>query len=259
MEKYRIPNLHKACLVLKLLSTTPQALSIRSISESLQIPRTTTLRILATLTLDGFTAKTGDCYSLGPSLIPIGSAAKSALDIAQLARPLLHQVVQATGETCHLAVPSGNRALIAEAISGKQRLSASTKQGAVIELHCSATGKCLLAYAHWPDLQGVASEQDLKRHTPKTITSFPQLSDEIDRVRKRHYALDDEEFRKGVRRIAAPVFSDDNRCVAAIGISASCKRLPLDRIEATASIIKDAAHELSRLLGWTVALQESQA
>ncbi|MDQ8179343.1 IclR family transcriptional regulator [Pelagicoccus sp. SDUM812005] len=259
MEKYRIPNLHNACRVLKLLSTTPQALSIRSISESLQIPRTTTLRILATLTLEGFTAKKDDCYSLGPSLVPIGDAAKASMDISELARPLLQQIVQATGETCHLAIPSGNRALIVEAIPSKHRLSSSTKPGAILDLHSSATGKCLLAFAHWPDLQAVLPLDELPQHTSKTLVTLEALNAEIESVRHANYAVDDEEFRKGARRIAAPVFSNDNQCVAAIGISGSCKRLPLERIEEIASLLKEAGLQLSRLLGWKEALEQGSA
>lgn len=259
MEKYRIPNLHNACQVLNLLSSTPQALSIKVISESLQIPRTTTLRILATLTLDGFTTKSDDCYSLGPALIPIGEAAKARLDLTELARPFLQQVASLTGETCHFAIPSGSRALIIEAVASKHRLSSSIKPGSILDLHCSAVGKCFLAYSHWPDIESVIKEEDLIPRTSATKTKMSSLWEEIEEVRKLGYAVDNEEFIKGGRRIAVPVFSSENQCIAAIGISATSKRLPLTDIEELSVTLKEIAQKLSHLLGWKDAVEEAHA
>lgn len=251
MEKYVIPNLRNACLVLKHLASSQQPRSIKEISALLHLPRTTTMRILATLTLQGFTHKNHERFSLGPALISIGSAAKTGLDIGNLSKPLLRRVTLRTGETCHLAVPSGNRSMIVEVSLSPHPLSSSRGPGALVELHCSGTGKCFLAFRHWPQLDSIITERELVPHTKDTIVKMDRLASEIATVRRQKYAMDEQEFFEGVRCIAAPVFNAENECVAAFGVTASTTRFALERVDEFAAILKEAANELSTLLGWT--------
>lgn len=208
------------------------------------------MRILSTLSLEGFVRKTDERFTLGPALIGLGSAAKDAFDIRGLALPFLREVTELTGETSHLAVPSSNRSLIVEVYFSPHPISSSRGPGAQVEMHCSATGKCFLAYNHGDDLGSVLSEKDLFAHTPRTITSMEHLQVELKTVRKNGYAVDEQEFFEGVRCLAAPVFDGDNYCVAAIGITASTMRFTLDRIHENARIIKEASRKLSSGLGW---------
>lgn len=250
MERYVIPNLRNACRVLKLLAESQGSFSIREIAEQLSLPRTSALRILSTLTLEDFARKEGDVYSLGPALISIGSAARSGLEINELAKPRLQAVTRQTGETCHLAVPADDRSLIVEVNFSPHPLSSSRGPGALVELHCSATGKCFLAFAYDRDLTSILSEEDLVAHNKNTITTLARLSDEVQTVRARGYALDEQEFFEGVRCIAAPVFDGDNRCVAAFGVTASTTRFTPERIGEFSEILMKEAELLSTQLGW---------
>lgn len=250
MERYLIPNLRNACQVLKHLSEATRPKTLREIAKELNLPRTSALRILSTLTLEGFARKQDDRFALGPALISIGSAAKSRLDVGDLAKPILEAVTQQTGETCHLAVPADKRSMIVEVSFSPHPLSSSRGPGAVVELHCSATGKCFLAFAYDRPLDKILSEKDLSAHTATTLTTFEALQAEIERVRQLGYAMDEQEFFQGIRCIAAPVFDGESRCVAGIGITASTSRFTTDLIGRFAGILTEQADHLSRLLGY---------
>ncbi|MBK1878372.1 IclR family transcriptional regulator [Pelagicoccus mobilis] len=249
-EKYLIPNLRNACRILLHLSSTRTPHTIREFCEDLGVPRTTVRRILITLEREHFVQKSGDKYGLGTAPIGIGNAAKSQLDIRSVAKPYLADITEKTGETCHLAIPSGNRSLIIEVNTSPHPLSASRGPGALVELHCSATGKCFLAFSSATPLKTTLLSSDLRRHTRRTFTTIEDLSKEIENVRELRFAMDEQEFFDDVRCIAAPVFDENGDCTAAIGLTAATSRFTKGKIPEFSKTVRHQANELSRSLGW---------
>lgn len=250
-ERYVIPNLRNACRILKLLGEHPDGLKAADLARALDIPVTTTLRIMTTLHLEGFARKYAGRYELGPMLIQLGTAALASTEIRELALPVLQRLTEITAETSHLAIPCDNRALIVAVQDSSHPLRAASRPGYLAELHCSSTGKIFLAFLHAHQIPEVVSEASLIERTPHTITSLAKLKKEADLTRKRGYSLDDEEYHPGVRCIAAPVFGPDGRVVAAIGVTASVVRFTPERVPEMAEKIGRSAAELSSLIGHT--------
>lgn len=252
-ERYVIPNLRNACRILKLLGQSPDGFKIADIGRTLDIPVTTTLRIMSTLHLEGLVRKQGALYELGPVLIQLGNASLAGTEIRTAALPILENLTGRTDETSHLAIPCDDRSLIVAVQDSPHPLRAASRPGFLAELHCSSTGKTLLAFLHYQRLNefyGSGSERPTKR-TPHTLTTLGEIKREIDLTRKRGYSLDDEEFAPGIRCVAAPVYASDGVVAAAIGITASTVRFTKERIPEMASKVQTAATELSRLLGYT--------
>ena len=248
-ERYVIPNLRNACRILKLLSDSPDHLKAAEIARALGIPVTTTLRIMTTLHLEGFVRKRGNQYELGPVLIRLGTAALSDTEIRALALPVLEKLTARTDETSHLAVPCDGRSLIVAVEDSPHPLRAASRPGFLADLHCSSTGKTFLAFLYKDRMQELYGNATPSKRTPKTKTTLASLNDEVEATLKRGYSLDDEEFNRGVRCLAAPVFDADGTVAAAVGITASTVRFTEERIPEMAAAVKDAATELSTLLG----------
>jgi len=252
-ERYVIPNLRNACRILKLLGSTPDGLKIADIGRTLGIPVTTTLRIMTTLHLEGLVRRSGALYELGPVLIQLGNASLAGTEIRTAALPVLERLTAETDETSHLAIPCDNRSLIVAVQDSPHPLRAASRPGFLAELHCSSTGKTLLAFLHQQRLNefyGSGTPRPTKR-TPRTLTTLAELRRETELIRKRGYSVDDEEFAPGIRCLAAPVFASDGTVAAAIGITASTVRFTKERIPEVATKVLSAAAELSRLLGYT--------
>src|SRR6185295_15595470 len=157
----------------------------------------------------------------------LGNSALAGTEIRELALPLLQRLTDLTDETSHLAIPCDDRALIVAVQDSPHPLRAASRPGFLAELHCSSTGKTLLAFLHYPRLaEFYGNGARPTKRTPHTLTSLAEIKREIDLTRKRGYSVDDEEFAPGIRCVAAPVYASGGK-------------------------VQAAATELSRLLGYT--------
>lgn len=250
LERYVIPNLRNACRIMKLLAQNPDGQKAAEIARTLRIPVTTTLRIMATLQLEGFVRKEDTRFELGPVLIHLGNASLAGTEIRTAALPVLQDLTARTDETSHLAVPCDDRALIVAVQDSSHPLRAASRPGFLAELHCSSTGKCFLSFLHRSRIDALYAKTKPLRRTPHTLVSLADIRREAELTAKRGYSLDDEEFALGVRCLAAPVFSSDGLPVGAIGITASTVRFTRERIPEISAIVTQAAAELSRSLGY---------
>jgi IclR family acetate operon transcriptional repressor len=250
-ERYVIPNLRNACRILKLLGRSTDGYKVADIARELNIPVTTTLRIMSTLALEGLARKVEGRFELGPILIQLGNAALSGTEIRELAQPVLLKLTQRTDETAHLAIPCDDRSLIVAVQDSLHPLRAASRPGFLAELHCSSTGKTFLAFLHHARLTELypAGCKPTKR-TPQTRTTLAEIRREIEAIRKRGYSVDDEEFNPGVRCVAAPVFDSEGKIAAAIGITAATVRFTRERIPEMGESVMAAARELSEHLGF---------
>jgi len=246
---YTIPNLTNACHVLKTLAGEPEGLLLSELVTRLELPHTSALRIVSTLCEAGFLQRSGNRYTLGPGLIPLGQQALARLDIRAVARPVLKQLSEQTGETAHLAILSGNHSLLIEVVQSPAPIRVGAPAGTLADLHCSATGKVLIANLPVENLKTLLGSKPLPANTPKTLTSLPRLQAELRRIRKQGYAVDDEEVFTGIRCLAAPVQNASNEMVAAIGITGATTRFTTTRFPTMARQVSAAASAVSRSLG----------
>ena len=235
---------------MKLLSQHDDGLKASEIARRLKIPVTTTLRIMATLQLEGYVRKMDGRFELGPVLIHLGNASLAGTEIRSTALPVLEDLMHATDETAHLAVPCDDHSLIVAVQDSLHPLRAASRPGALTELHCSSTGKTFIAFLHQNRLEELFGQGRPTKRTVHTLDTLADIRKEAAVTRKRGFALDDEEFNPGVRCCAAPVFSSDGTVVAAIGITASTVRFTKERIPEMGAHVSKAAAELSRLMGY---------
>jgi len=248
-ERYVIPNLRNACRILRQLGQDNTGHKIADLARALELPPTTTLRIMTTLTLEGFARKDGNQFFLGPLLIALGSTALGSNDIRTVAVPILERLSRTTDETAHVAVPCGHKALIAAVCDSPHPLRAASRPGTLAELHCSSTGKIFLAFLFRDHLGEILAATPPDKKTPNTLTTEAALLPELDLTRERGYGMDNEEYFPGVRCLAAPIFGSSGDVVAAIGITASTVRFTVDKIASIGRQVQDAAREVSLGIG----------
>lgn len=250
MNKYHIPNLGKACTVLELVGDTPGGLTLREIVDSLGIPRTTALRISQTLLHAGFLADSdGGKLTLGTTLVQIGVKALDNLDIRSFARPVLNQLAQDTGESCHLAVLNGDKSMLVEVADSPHPVRIAARPGTLVDLHCSSTGKVFLAFQIAEPAKFIGT-LELTAHTKNTDATKKAVLASIGQTRNHGYAMDEEEFVPGVRCIAAPVTNAFGKTIAAVGITASTSTFTKAKIRTMAGKVRNAAADISSNMGF---------
>ncbi|MDR7532555.1 MAG: IclR family transcriptional regulator [Armatimonadota bacterium] len=245
-----VPAVERAVRVLRALAADGAAPRLSDLGRTLGLSKSTLSDLLATLASHGLVERDGDSqgYRLGPTLLELGSAALRHLDVAQLARPYLARLRDAIGETAVLHVPADDAALIVARAESHHDLMVAAPLGHRLPPLAGAVAKVLLADR--PEADVVARLRSrLPAFTPKSITAPGRYVQELRRVRRLGYAVDDEEYLPGVRAVSAPVRDARGRVVATLTVVGSSARLPRGRLGAVADAVVAAATALSRRLG----------
>jgi IclR family acetate operon transcriptional repressor len=174
----------------------------------------------------------------------LGSRLQGNFDLRERAVEVLTKLAKATGETAHLVMPMETYCYLQEVVDSPQLVRVASRPGTLIDYHCSATGKCLLAF-NSERLVNLRNTLELSFHTVSTITDWSSLEVNLAEVRKRGYAIDDEEYHDGVRCVAAPVCNAAGAAVAAIGVTGTITSLTKPRIASVAESVMEAAGELA--------------
>jgi DNA-binding IclR family transcriptional regulator len=220
---------HSAERVLALLASFEDGrpeLSVTEIAATLGVHKSTASRLAATLERTGFLARSGKRYRLGVEIIRLGSLALRGADIVARLQPAMAKLSELTGETINLAVPSGPDILNVAEVPSTYILSCSGGWiGRRTKPHAVANGKVLLAFGVIP------MPASLDRYTEHTICSRPALQAQLAEIRRDGYATATAELEDGLVAVAAPVFSADGSCVAALSISGPAIRMPPEKLD----------------------------
>jgi IclR family acetate operon transcriptional repressor len=249
MNKYEIPNLARACQVLKMFAASDETLGASEVARRMSMPRTTALRVLHTLADAGLLARDGVEFRAGNELLFLGLRALGSSRIRELSLPVLRELSVAAGETSHVALLAGDKSLIAAVCDSPNPVYAASRAGTLADIHASATGKIFLAFAIRDSLRTFLGQRRLAARTEHTLTSVDALELECARVARNGYAVDNEEYHPGVRCLAAPVWDAEGNLAAAIGITASTVTFPRKSITDVAQTVLRAARDLSTALG----------
>ncbi len=114
-------------------------------------------------------------------------------------------------------------------------------------MHCTASGKVLLANEPEERRDAILTSVPLTRFTDNTITDVNELRAELTTIRLQGEAVDREEKFDGVQCVAVPVFAQHGECV---GVSTvQFPRAPSERIAELLELTRTAASKISRSLG----------
>jgi DNA-binding IclR family transcriptional regulator len=119
--------------------------------------------------------------------------------------------------------------------------------GSHVPLHCTASGKLLLALLPKASRERLTPQLALNRYTESTITDPKRLAAELARIRANRYATDNEEFHAGLVCVAVPVTGKKRAC-AALAVHAPVSRMPLERALSYLPVLRRAAAAMSSTL-----------
>lgn len=241
-------TLHKGLQILEALATSPRSLGITELSLLLELNKSNVHRLIKTLHAMNYVIQNDDRrYRATMKLWKLGSSVMSHANLVQLCIGEMNKLAQRTGESVHLSVLDGLRVLYIEKIDSAQSVRAYSERGGNAPLHCTATGKVLLAYAYEALREPISKMLD--KHTIKTITSIRALDGEIPAIRSNGYSVNAGEYRADVGGVAAPIFDADGKNLAAIGISGPLSRLTRLRIKELTAIVVASAKTASAAVG----------
>ena len=253
MTRYSIETLERGLSVLSLFSNDNSELTLTEISRSADINMTTSLRIASTLEGAGYLRRDPETKRYRPSLkvLQLGFSALRSMDIRQSARPYLEQLSSEAGETVSLTVLDGLEVVYVDRIRNRQIVGVVLGMGSRLPAHCTSMGKAMLAYLPEEQLKNRLNGVVLDACTGNTIVEIDSLETDLAKVRRRGYAINNQELAVGLRAVAAPIWGEHGEVVAAINISGSTETISHSRLKRElVPMLSKTASEISQSLGF---------
>lgn len=185
----------KAKIILDYMMQHGTGLTLKEISEGIHSPKSTTLKILNTMSEQNLIWRTDETkrYYFGTELIGYGQRALADFDVSRVALPYLKKLRDKTEETVHLGIEQNDKVIYLQKLESPQSINLKSRIGGKMNLYSSAMGKAILATKSYDQLDGYLSRETLTPVTKYTITSISELYDQIDAVKKNGYSIDDKE------------------------------------------------------------------
>jgi len=218
---------------------------VNELAEELEMPVSTVYRYLRTLRESGLVTHREGLYMLANRLRPAGSGVAGDV-LVHLARPLLEQLVEETGETAVLTTRVGHRALCLDQVESPNVIRMAFRTGQLLPLHAGAGSKVLLAYAP-PEIVEDVLGQDLPVYSRTTPTA-PRLRRDLEDIRRTGLATSRAELIRGAFAVAVPVLRDGT-IVCALTLAGLAERCDADWAEKATRALQTAARTLSETLG----------
>ena len=125
-----------------------------------------------------------------------------------------------------------------------------TRIGASNPVHCTSVGKAILAFLPEERINDIIRRLRFERFTHRTISTAEALRTEIEKTRRRGYAVDDEELEEGLRCIAVPVLDAQRLPVAAVSVSGPSFRVTAQKLPSIANHLLQCVRGISLDMGF---------
>jgi len=241
--------------LLKLFSGDKNEWSLNELVDAAELNKSTVFRMLTALESEGLLERTqhGD-YKLGPEVVALGGRAMLHNDLIQVARPVLEDLVEQTGERTTLEQlvtnPDGSYSmLVLVEIQGKYLISINQYTGSRLPMHATSTGKAILAFMTEEE-RDIALQQHFDILTEKTVVDSKKLDAELTTIRSRGYAIAVGELEVGLMAAGTVIHSYSGEPVASISIEGPDSRISEERLHELAKKLVEAAAVISARLGY---------
>ena len=235
----------RALALLDELRDSEHGVGVSELARRIGVNASTASRLLATLESAGMVQRDGGQgpYRLGLALVTLADRVLSRLDLQALARPVLLELMERTGETATLSLPAEREAITVDSVPSRSSVVSMARLGRPSISHATAVGKVMLAFGGGP----LPRERDLVPLTDRTITDRAELAAHISMVREQGYATVFGEREVDVNAVAAPVFDRTGSLAAILGLQGPAGRL--EDPKQYLPVLLDGAEALTRALG----------
>ncbi|MGD8229820.1 MAG: IclR family transcriptional regulator [Desulfobacteraceae bacterium] len=239
--------------ILESVGASKNGISHAELSAALNIPKGSLSLLLADLVAHDFLALRKEeerRYVIGPQVLVIAGKYLTDLDIVQLGRPVVHEVMSTTDESSALAVRKGDEMLIVYGENCSQPLKRAVEIGYRAPLYTTAGGKAILAHQSEEEIDHYLSSVKLTPKTHATITDSKTLLKELKAIRLEKIAYSREERYEGLISMAAPVFDLFGSVITAIVVTLPTIRFNPKSEKHVKETLNRASEKLSRQLGF---------
>src|SRR5437764_4945902 len=246
-----VQSVDRALLIIETLAEDDEGYRLSDLAVRTGLSTSTAHRLLTTLEKRRFVQfdRDGSKWHVGAQSFVVGSTFVRRRNFATQAMPYLRKLRDQTRETANLAVVDDEAIIVLTRAESREIMRSLTKVGGRVAMAASGVGKAVLATYSDEDVNAIIRHHGMPRLTEKSIVRPGELFRELEKVRRRGFAIDDEEACMGLRCIAAVVYNDCSEPLAAISVSGMTSRLTDERLPMLGETVREVATELTLALG----------
>ena len=232
------------------LAENTQGLTCKEISQKLGYAASSTFELLKTLVENGYLQMNENKkYFLGAMLIRLGNIVNDNLDLKNIIKPHLVELMNILLETIFLGMLSKNSIIYIDKVRSNQTVATNANVGSLKPLYCTGLGKIILAFMKEEKLHEVLEEIEFKKYTQNTISGKEKFIEKLKEYKNQGYAIDDEEIEEGLWCLAVPIYDSKGEVNLAISVSGPKERMLAKKELITETMLKKSK-EISQLLGY---------
>ena len=245
-----VRSVERAIQMLEYIGSKNWAVTVNEVAAALAVPRATAFRIMKTLEKWGYVYNSngrGD-YVLGTRILRYGhnlGRGDEQMRLRQIAGPYCFELAQSTGQTVQLGVLFEYEVMYVDQTVANRKLMIGMPSEVPFPINLSAGGKVLAAGLPDEKLRDLLANANFPRNTENTFVEPEALWQEIAKVRRQGFAVDNQEFAIGVRCVAAPVRDATGEVVFSLGITGHVADLPDRVIGSLTEEVVAMAHRIS--------------
>jgi len=246
-----VQSLGRALDLMESVALAEQGAGLTELAKATGLAPSTAHRLLKTLQQRRYVSHDAErgLWFIGVQSFTVGAAFLRTRNVVAAARPVMRQLMEDSGESVSLAVLDGADAVYLAQIECRAMMRALARPGGRAPLHCSGVGKALLACLSEAERAPLYARVDFIRYTDHTLTDPAALDLALRPIPAQGYAVDDEEFARGLRCVAAAIRDEYGEPVAAISCSGPTARVTVDRVAPLGRLVAVAAAEIAAALG----------
>ncbi|MEX2416577.1 MAG: IclR family transcriptional regulator [Paenibacillaceae bacterium] len=247
-----IRSVDRAIQIMSCFSFEKPVMSIEELMKKTKLAKATIYRLLWTMERNDmirYDQKTKE-YRLGFRHLEYGGIVLENLDIRREAEPYLVQLHELSGHSVILAIQQGESVQYLLRYDSHEGLQPNNFVGRRRVLHHGALGITMLAYMPMDFVIELLDHYPLEALTPKTLIDQERFLLRLQEIKQQNYYVDMDETFIGYTAIAAPVFREQNKTIAAIGISGASYKMEGERREHLIKITTETAMKISLQMGY---------
>lgn len=203
--------------------------TLTEIANHAGLPVSTTHNYLKTLEQNEYVSKKDSKYSLSLRFYELGQHTKREVGLSDVAKPIMSQLADETGERVWLIVEDHGYAVALDVATGDRAVPVQVDIGTRIPIHTIASGKIILAHYSDGRVATLVDERGLAPRTENTVTGTDELFAELERWREAGYAVNYGESIRNLHSVAVPLRSNDS-VLGALSIAGPEQRLTEEAI-----------------------------
>lgn len=253
-RRYTVGSLQKALRLIDIIASGPtEGMTVSELARQLGASKSSTFGLARTLLDFNYlrVIEPGTRYHLGLALVRLGDISASGLPLAAICQPVLHELNAKTGLTIRAAVNENGRPMFIERVDAPGAIRFHAPLGVPELPHVSSAGKAILASLSDREVAAIIAETGMPRRTANTITTLQALFDDLLIVRRRGYAVDDEEDFEGVFCIGAAFFDHSGSCTGTVSATGIKRDLSDKAVQDLGALVRASADHITRMLGGT--------